>query len=450
MRSKQMQLHGWGRTSQARVSAYRPERTASVTAGLDGVPDRGVIAYAGGRSYGDAALNDGGRALLTGRLDRVFAFDAEAAEVVCEPGLTFNDLQSVLLPLGFTAPVIPGTGFATVGGGVANDVHGKNHDRHGSLGDHVRWLDLVLADGTACRVSPDDRPDLFGATIGGLGLTGIITAISLKLLPIPGDSVEVREYRATDLDGFLQLLAEHRDRATYSVGWVDALARGRRLGRGILQTAEPRVSRQSLAARRHHGARFAMPFDLPSWGLNRATVAAFNAVYYRRVPRGGRTRTMPFYRFLHPLDSILDERHMFGRRGFHQFQCVIPDADGEHGVRRLLEVVSDAGAASFLAVLKTLGGSGRGFLSFPMRGLTLALDLPAKSGAVELLRQLETVTLDHGGRVYLAKDSALSPEGFRKMYPELPAFRAVLDEVDPEGRFASDMARRLRIREGAP
>jgi len=442
MKVKELEISGWGRLPRATSKAYRPERLAAAAAAVRGGPEGGLIAYGGGRSYGDAALNDGGHVLLTRRLDRILAFDPEKAELVSEPGVTISELQSFLVPRGFTLPTVPGTGFATFGGAIANDIHGKNHDRHGSFGNHVRWLDLLMADGTFLRVSPDDDGDLFAATIGGVGLTGIVMTACVAVLPCPSNAVRVSEMRAEDLDHFLTLLSQHRDRETYSVGWIDALARGARFGRGILEVAEP--SEQSVEGRPPR--RLRVPMDVPGFFLNRWSIGAMNAWYFSRVPALGRDRVVPLEQFFHPLDSVLDWNRMYGRAGFHQFQCVIPDDQAPAGIRCLLEAISESRAASFLAVLKTMGGEGKGYLSFPMRGFTLALDFPAGPDNLDLIRRLEGITLEHGGRVYLAKDSCLSAEGFARMYPKLPEMRSVLERVDPEGVFVSDLARRLHIR----
>lgn len=443
---KKVLLSGWGRAPVAEVEACRPERVAEAGRACADVGAEGIIAHGGGRAYGDAALNDGGRVMLTRRLDRILAFDPVSGDLVAEPGVTFADLLRTFLPRGFLAPVTPGTAFATLGGAVANDVHGKNHDRMGSFGDHVAWLDLLLPSGETVRISPAARPELFAATIGGIGLTGIVVAVAFRMQRVPSPAVVVRERRIPDLDAFVAAFAEQRSRATYSVGWIDALARGRRLGRGILEVAEPAPAGTAVGLGEPRARR--VPFDLPSLALGPRGVAAFNALYYRHVPAAGRERTVPYGRFLYPLDAIHDWNRIYGRRGFHQFQCVLPDESAAHGLRALLETVASARGASFLAVLKTLGGEGRGHLSFPVRGYTLALDFPRRPGIEALMTRLERLTLDHGGRIYLAKDACLSAAGFAAMYPKLGAFRAVLAEVDPEERMVSGMARRLGIRGG--
>ncbi len=449
MRWNELSLTGWGRNCTAEVLAGRPERPRDAAAALSEAGDGGIVAYGAGRSYGDAALNDGGHVVLTERLDRILAFDQQSGEVVVEPGVTFRDLLEVFLPRGFLVPVSPGTAFATVGGAVAQDVHGKNHDAVGSFGDHVQWLDLLLPTGETQRVSPSRDKEIFEATVGGIGLTGVILAVAFRLLPVPGNVVRRAERRVACLDDLLTAFTEvprgSRSEMAYSVAWIDGLARGRSLGRGVLETAAP--AEASLRPARAKTRR--LPVDLPGFLLNGASVRVFNEIYYRRVPATGREALVPYEDFLYPLDSITDWHRLYGKQGFYQFQCVLPPDSAEAGLPRLLEAVSSSRRASFLAVLKTLGGTGRGCLSFPMKGFTLALDFPRRPGVEDLLDRLERLTLDHGGRIYLAKDSRLSAAGFAAMYPRLGEFRETLAKVDPRGRMVSGMARRLCIREAA-
>jgi decaprenylphospho-beta-D-ribofuranose 2-oxidase len=445
-RWKRIRLAGWGRSATAETLAARPERAREVAEALADTTShgvRGLIAFGAGRSYGDEALNSDGATLLMRRLDRFVAFDEATGVLVAEAGATFHDIADAFLPRGWAAPVAPGTAYATLGGAVANDVHGKNHDRAGSFGAHVAWLDLALPDGTSRRVDPETEPDLYDATIGGVGLTGIIERVALKLTRLSSAYVSVAEHRAADLTDLMARLADRRGAPGYTVAWIDALADGAALGRGIVQAATP--SDDGVFSR-PSARRWTFPVDLPSVALRPASISAFNAAYWRRVPASGRTRRLHREAFLYPLDAILSWNRLYGKRGFHQFQCVLPDDTAERGIRALMQTISAARAASFLAVLKTLGAEGRGLLSFPRPGFTLALDFPARADTADLMRRLEALTLEHGGRIYLAKDSFLSPEGFRAMYPNLPRFQAVLDQVDPLGRMASDLARRLDIR----
>lgn len=444
MRWKEMPLQGWGRAHTARVEAARPERLSELAHAVASAASRnGVAAFGAGRSYGDNALNDGGNTVLTERLDRILAFDPATGAIAVEPGVTFNRLLQTFLPRGWLVPVTPGTAFATLGGALAADVHGKNHETAGSFGRHVRWFDLLTPDGETRRVTPDDDPELFRATIGGMGLTGVILGLCLRLERVGSNAALVRERRIGDLDGFLAAFAE-RDQP-YSVGWIDALARGRAQGRGILETARPAEATVPEPSPRRHK----VPVDFPGFALNGVSVSAFNALYWRRVPAAGRERPVHWSRFLYPLDSILDWNRIYGKRGFRQFQCVVPFDGGEAALRRLLDEIAKSRAASFLAVLKAMGPGGEGMLSFPRAGYTLALDFPEKPGSRDLLARLERITRDSGGRIYLAKDSCQSPEGFAEAHP-LDPFRAVLERVDPNRRVRSDQARRLGIRGNGP
>lgn len=443
MRSKRGAFSGWGRSSVAMHEAWRPERATELDGALARSPTPpGVIAFGGGRSYGDAALNGGGAAIVTTRLDRLLAFDPGTGVLVAEPGVTFRDLVATFVPQGFMPPASPGTAFATLGGALAADVHGKNHDRHGSFGDHVLWAELLLADGSTRRISPSEDHDLFMATIGGMGLTGVVRRLAVKLLPGAAAMLRVAERRVADLDAHLETLFAARAGATFSVGWIDALATGGTLGRGIVETAEFAPEAPLAAAPK----RRAVPIDLPGFVLNPLSIRAFNALYGARVPAAGRERLRRLDAFLYPLDAIHDWNRIYGRRGFHQFQCVIPDAEAPRTIREMLEQVGKAGSASFLAVLKTLGGEGRGMLSFPMRGVTLALDFPRKSGVDALIAGLDRLAAERGGRVYLAKDALLDSATFRAMYPRHAEFETVLARVDPEARFTSDQARRLGLK----
>ncbi len=435
-------LAGWGRVAPAHSQATRPERMTEAQADFRApAGERGMCLYGAGRSYGDCALNDGGAALMTRRLDRILAFDPASQIVQVEPGVDFRRLLAVFLPRGFLAPVTPGTGFATIGGAVANDVHGKNHEHDGSFCQHVTELDLVLPTGARRTITPADGA-IFRATCGGLGLTGFITRIAFRMRAVPGGSVTVRERRVDSLTEFLAVMERAQD-APYSVGWIDGTATGASLGRGILETAELATGGAETAAAR---AR-AVPVDFPGFALNPLSVRAFNEVYFRRVPAEGRLRQIPVGTFLYPLDAIHGWNRIYGKRGFHQFQCVVPFAEGAAVLRALLVVIAASRQASFLAVLKRMGAGRAGFLSFPMPGYTLALDFPCKAGVEALYARLCGLVLEAGGRVYLGKDALLSAAAFRSMYPEFPEFRKVLDEVDPEARMQSGMARRLRLRE---
>jgi decaprenylphospho-beta-D-ribofuranose 2-oxidase len=447
MQSSLAILTGWGRVARSASVVWQPEEAADLATTFAERPRaHGLIAHAAARAYGDCALNEQGVALRTAGLHRVLSFDAASGAIEVEPGVTFRQLLAEFLPRGWLVPVSPGTGFATIGGAVANDVHGKNHEAAGSFGQHVSELDLLTPDGTLRTIGPARAPALFEATCGGLGLTGVITRVAFRMKRVPGPGVAVHAQRVGNLDAFLAAMDAART-ATYAVGWIDGTARGAALGRGILETAEPSGGHCAMP----RGVALRVPFDFPNLALSPLTITAFNALYYRRAPLAGRWNTAPYGKFFYPLDALRDWNRIYGRRGFHQFQNVVPFETGPDALRELLEVIAASRRASFLAVLKRLG-PGRapgGHLSFPRAGYTLALDFPAGPGIEALYADLVRITLKHGGRVYLAKDALLDPGAFREMYPGWPAFRAVLEEIDPRARLQSDMSRRLRLRDPA-
>lgn len=430
-------LAGWGRALRAETLAARPERAAQparLLAGTDGP----VCAAGALRSYGDAALNSGGRTIITTRLDRVLAFDPAGGVAEVEAGVTIGALISLFAPMGWMPAVAPGTGFATVGGCIANDVHGKNHHGAGSFGQHVESIELLGPDGAVRRVAAGEP--LFGATVGGVGLTGMILSARLRLARCPARAMAVEERRMPDLDAFMD--GFEASRHPFAVGWVDATATGREIGRGILEEADFAPPDAPVPRR---GPRIRVPLDAPGFLLSGPVVRTFNRAWARRVPAGGRMRVRALESFLFPLDGIADWNRLYGRRGFHQFQCVLPH-DAAEALHAMLAAIGGAGLASPLAVLKRLGPGRGGLLSFPMEGWTLAVDLPNRPEAVALIRRLNNMTLEAGGRIYLAKDSLAAPGHLAAMYPELDRFRSLADEADPAGRFVTDLARRLELR----
>ncbi len=444
-RSAKRPLGGWGRFPIVESETHRPERLAELA---QLVASGGTLLGRGlGRAYGDAALNGAGKTVLFERLNRLLSFDAETGILHCEAGVSLADLLDVFAPRGFLPPVCPGTQFVTIGGAVACDIHGKNHHVDGSLGHHIRELRIVNAQGELVTCSPTQNPELFQATIGGMGLTGLIAEVKLQLRRIGSRYVSVDYDRAPDLDQALQLLGDTDRDYTYSVAWIDCLARGRSLGRSVLMRGNP-VAAESAPGngsfKRKRGAR--VPFDFPAIALNPLTIRAFNSLYYRRHPAMSRGVMTDFAPFFFPLDSIQDWNRIYGKRGFTQYQFLLPRANGRAGLVRILERARH-GAGSFLAVLKQFGDAPpAGMLSFPRGGYTLALDFPVgRPGLLKLLDDLDEIVIEHGGRVYLAKDARMRADAFAAMYPELPAFLAAKREFDPQNKFTSDLARRLGL-----
>ncbi|MGB7261247.1 MAG: FAD-binding oxidoreductase [Albidovulum sp.] len=425
---------GWGRALKATGEIARPERQSALQALLKNglIPAIGMC-----RSYGDAALNDGGQAIDMTRLDRMVSFDPATGILDVEAGAQIGEIAAAFAPRGWLPAVMPGTGFATVGGCIAQDVHGKNHHHAGSFCQHVASLTLITAKG-AVEVTPEDTPELFQATAGGLGQTGVITSARLRLLPCKGDVMVVTERRVDGWDEFLALLDSST--ATYTVGWIDATAKGDALGRGILEEGE---TGSGLVPKRVKYRK--VPFNAPGFALAGPIVRAFNAAYFRRVPEAGRTVVKPISDFFFPLDKIHDWNKLYGKRGFHQFQCVVPLASSP-ALRDMLERIASSGLASPLAVLKRMGPGRAGYLSFPMEGYTLAVDFPNRAEARELIKFLEDLAVAAGGRIYFAKDSLAKGAEVKAMYPELPDWQTEVSKADPKGALATNLTRRLSLR----
>ena len=443
-----MKLSGWGRYP---VLDCRMERLRRVE-DLHELFDRGgtLIARGNGRAYGDAALNSD-LTLSMLAMDRLQAFDPASGLLTCEAGVLLADILAMFVPRGWFPPVVPGTGFVTVGGMIAADVHGKNHHRDGTFGAHVESLTLATADGEVHRCSRTENADLFRATLGGMGLTGVILSASFRLRPIETAWLMEETLATRDLDETMALFEESRD-WPMSVAWIDCLASRSRLGRALISRAAP-MARASLPAgltsdplRPAPARRWSVPAVAPSVVLNRLSVGLFNRLYYRRGRARRGVRAVHFDPFFLPLDRIEAWNRLYGRRGFVQYQCVLPKAESDAGIRTLLERVAAAGQDSFLAVLKLFGPAGEGLMSFPMEGYALALDFPVRPRTLALLDALDTITHAHGGRVYLAKDARCTAERVRQGYPRNGAFEAVRAKAaGAPAKFASALSRRLSL-----
>lgn len=445
------EVAGWGRYPVIKSTCARPERLAEVMGALADRKGDGVLAYGLGRSYGDAALLAGGRTVFMERLDRMLDFDPSTGWLRCEAGVSIRDLLDTWVPRGFFPPVMPGTTFVTVGGALANDIHGKNHHVAGSWADHVRNVEILLASGEVVVCDAAQRPDLFWATAGGLGLTGIILAMDLKLIPIHNDLIEMESIRVRDLDQFFEVSSQSAD-FTHTVSWIDCTAQGKSMGRGIFMRgrhARAEVTRRPGLLER--AQRLASPLlDVgwlePNWLLNKWTIKAFNEVYYRKQLRAVQQAVVPLEPFFFPLDFVRNWNHLYGKRGFLQYQFVVPPDPSWRAVRKILEAISGSGMASFLAVIKEFGPTTHSGLSFPMEGPMIALDFPNfGQPLLDLMDRLDVLVAEVGGRVYLGKDARLGKDLFRVMYPEWRAWKTTRDAFDPNGVFQSDLARRLGL-----
>ena len=443
-------LTGWGRTAPTPATVVAVSGADDVAAALRCATPRGMVARGLARSYNDAAQNAGGHVVDMTAADRVLDVDLTTGEVEVEAGISLGRLMSLFVPMGLFVPVTPGTRYVTVGGAIAADIHGKNHHVAGTFAQHVTRLDLLTADGEVRRIGPDSDPELFWATAGGMGLTGVILRARVRMTRVETSRIVVDTDRAPDLDSLMTLLAGTDHHYDYSVAWIDCVARGARTGRSVVTRGRFALRDELPEELRSDPLRYAgtvrlsAPDLFPPGLLNPATVAAFNELWYRKSPRRERGRLQTIGAFFHPLDGVANWNRVYGRRGFVQYQFVVPDGR-EEAMRRALERISRSGHASFLAVLKRFGEGNPGMLSFPVPGWTLALDIPGVRGLAALLDELDELVVAAGGRVYLAKDPRVRPEVFEQMYPRLGAFRDVRRRVDPAGVFTSDLARRLSL-----
>ncbi|MEL6679389.1 MAG: FAD-binding oxidoreductase [Pseudomonadota bacterium] len=444
-------LYGWGRWPRRDCATDRlaalPE--GAVAPAAPAAPS--AIARGLGRSYGDASLNPD----LTRKSDgckRILSFDAETGDIVTEGGVGLHDLLDVFVPRGWFPPVTPGSKFVTVAGMVASDVHGKNHHISGSFGDHVHWLDLHCADGTVRRCSSQDHADLFRATIGGQGLTGHILAVAFRMIAIESAWVTQRTEVAADLDEAIAAFESNLD-ATYSVAWIDCLARGTSRGRSLVHIGEHATLEELKGEKRRKPfaiptrRNLTMPMDAPGWALNPLSIRAFNELYYRKGAAATGQQLVDYDSYFYPLDAIREWNRLYGRNGFAQYQCALPLNTARDALDAQLTAISEAGLGSFLAVLKRFGaGAPDRLLSFPMEGYTLALDFPVSPRSLVLMDRLDEITVAARGRLYLAKDSRMTQATFEAGYgPAVDTFRALRKESGADQVFHSLLSRRLNL-----
>jgi decaprenylphospho-beta-D-ribofuranose 2-oxidase len=453
VRTERAELAGWGGTAPSVATVV--DATASDLRGSalhELVDRRGAIARGLGRAYGDPAQNGGGTVIRLLPGDEPITLDPVAGTATVDAGVSLDALLKVIVPQGWFVPVTPGTRFVTVGGCIASDVHGKGHHVDGSFGAHVTQMVMLLADGSEYTISPQTDAELWWATIGGMGLTGLILRATFRLIPIETQYLAVDTERVPTLDDLLDRMESGDHRYRYSVAWIDLVASGSHLGRSVLARGDHATLGQ-LAELRPRATSAALAFDPPALPgvpagvpnvLNRLAVRGFNEVWYRKAPRhhrGSETLTQ----FFHPLDMVGHWNRLYGRHGFLQYQFVVP-FESVDALREIVAMVVADGRASIIAVLKRFGAQSGGMLSFPRPGWTLTLDLPAGTANLgALLRTLDERVLTAGGRHYLAKDAHATPEVIRAGYPALDDWKAIRSKFDPDGMWISDQARRLDL-----
>jgi len=440
-------LTGWGRTSPSAATVRAVSSTDDVRDAVLSAGSRGVLARGLGRSYGDAAQS-GGATVLDLSAVRGIDLDPSTAMVTAGSGVSLDALMKAIVPAGFFVPVTPGTRMVTVGGAIAADVHGKNHHRDGTFGAHVQRMTLVDGRGEVGVLDPDSTPERFWATVGGMGLTGVLIDATFDLIPITSSLISVDTERATDLDDVMARMVARDEEYRYSVAWIDSVHPS---GRGVLtrgdhapaswlsgkQASDPLAFRPKAVA--------SAPPIVPGGLVNPLSMRAFNEAWFRKAPKHKVGELQTIGTFFHPLDIVQDWNRVYGPKGFLQYQFAVPDGGG-HLVRVALQRLRDVGALSALTVLKRFGAANPGPLSFPQPGWTLAVDVPAGvDGLAAVLDELDERVLAEGGRLYLAKDSRMSPATMAASYPRLAEWQRVRDDMDPNGVFTSDLARRLSL-----
>lgn len=432
-----MKLSGWGRYPCINAETHSFESARELERCMDASGE--WIVRGMGRSYGDTALKE--RVILSSRFNKMLQFDPIQGIVRCQSGVTLSELIEAFLPRGWFLAVTPGTRFITVGGAIASDVHGKNHHKHGCFSECVISFDLMLSDGEIVECSREKNCELFYATCGGMGLTGVILDASIRLSPVKSAYIRETVLRCQNLEEVFLRFEEHAS-STYSVAWIDCLAGGDRQGRSVLMLGEA-AERGPLDFDLRQ--KVSVPVDFPGFCLNRFSVSLFNRIYYGASPDFVEGRLVPLGKFFYPLDSIGKWNRIYGSRGFCQYQLVLPKESSLEGLQQILERISRSGMGSFLAVLKLLGAQNENYLSFPMEGYTLALDFKVQSKLFPFFDELDRIVLDYGGRLYLAKDSRMSAQVFRRSYPGWERFTELRERYAMNRKFNSLQSIRLEV-----
>ena len=441
-----MEIFGWGRYPRLDATVALPQSEGAFMDYLQRTQSQSPSAHSHslitrglGRSYGDSSLAS--TVLETQYLNHFQSFDEATGLLRCEAGVSLAQILEVFVPRGWFLPVTPGTRFVTVGGAIASDVHGKNHHISGTFCEHVTQMEMILGNGEKISISPTEHPELFHATCGGMGLTGIILSASIRLIPIQSSEIVQTTIKAPNLAAVLQAFEDHQD-ATYSVAWIDCLATGRDLGRSLLMLGEHSQEGPLLT---QGNKAIPIPMDMPAFLLNQTTISAFNALYYYKTLQAKSRRHIAYEPYFYPLDALANWNRLYGKSGFMQYQFVLPKAAGQIGLREVLERIASSGKGSFLAILKVFRKANQNLLSFPIEGYTLALDFKVEPSLFDLLNQLDQLVLKYGGRLYLTKDARMSESTFKSSYPRWSEFEAIRKQYFAIGNFASHQSQRLGL-----
>lgn len=431
-----MRLSGWGNYPYIEAQTTYARSTSEISNAL--LKKSSCLARGLGRSYGDSALNS--ELINITKFNYLISFDELSGVVTCTSGMSIAELLAVFTPRGWFLPVTPGTKYVTIGGAIASDVHGKNHHLHGCFSNYLICFTIMLGNGDVVTCSPTENVDLFRATCGGMGLTGIIITATFKLNRIRSVFVDETIYKTAHLVETLQML-DATQKSTYSAAWIDCLARGKHAGRSLLMLGEHAGT--GAFVQESHSTK-SIPAHFPAWLLNRYSISAFNAMYYHRLARRKTLKSSFFDPFFYPLDGINHWNRLYGKNGFTQYQFVLPKESGFDGLKTVFKKINESQKGSFLAVLKMTGPANDNFLSFPLEGFSLALDFKIESSLFELLTQLDEIVLHYGGRLYLTKDVRMSEIMFKQGYPKWEAFAQVRAQYGAE-KFTSLQSIRLGI-----
>ncbi|CAG4927739.1 FAD-binding oxidoreductase [Acidithrix sp. C25] len=448
MKTQRQLLNGWGRTQKVTSEVVDLKQITDIENIFSEANGAGVIARGMGRAYGDAAQIAGGRVVI--QEDRIDDSQLSGNHLTVHGGVSLNSILNSYVPKGYFVPVTPGTRYVSVGGAIAADIHGKNHHLDGTFTNHVSQFELITPTGTH-QIDKDLDEDIFWATAGGMGLTGIIVKATFEMIPIESAYIKMETRRCTNLDELMAVMLGSDDKFRYSVAWIDLMAKGGDIGRSVLTRGDHAILDELHGKRAEQPLKYVAntkleaPKWIPTGTLNTVSIKAFNELWYRKAPKLRQDQIATLASFFHPLDGVGSWNRIYGNSGFLQYQFVVPNGQ-EETLRKIVERLSAAGVASFLAVLKRFGAENKGLLSFPRPGWTLALDIPiGQENLSSLLNELDDEVLGVGGRIYLAKDSRASGPTIHKMYPEIDKFAMIKSKLDPNGLIKSDLSRRLGL-----